>query len=99
MTTDGTEPPATNNLSDGAMLNVYLFTGGTKVKTAPFSIPSPEADLFLPQSKIVDINQADLVAFMGQLLANYRISDGESIAGNLGVNGVLDGHWFSKRRQ
>lgn len=87
--------PASADIHEEAALQMDITPAGEATKLATQRIPAPSAGIFQgtsgPSLDIVDVTDADLVAYVNALATHVLISDGEAI------NGVLSGVRRTKR--
>ena len=83
-----------SNLSDVAVLSCYI----NPTKTAVLKVPAPKENVFLPNTKVVDVNNGALQAFVQAVAAFATVSDGESIDVGLGTSGIKSGALVSSAR-
>lgn len=81
--------PAAADIFEEAALSLDITPSGEATKLATARIPAPSIGIFSgtsgPSRDIVDVVDADLVAWVDALAANVLVSDGEVI------NGVVSG--------
>ncbi len=87
--------PYNSNASERASLNVHTSPS----KTVVHQIPAPVQSLFVPNSPVVDIANADLQAYIAWMAANATVSDGEVIDAGSGTGGIANGAWASVSRR
>ena len=88
-----------SDVSNEAVLEVFINPTGQLEKVTKIRIPSPLESLFELDKKTVDLENADLADYVDEVDAGVFLSDGEQINDALGVNGVKKGYWVSKSRR
>jgi hypothetical protein len=75
--------PADADVFEEAALSLDITPAGEPNKLATISIPAPSDGVFLaatgPNKDVVDVNDADLGAFITELVDHVLVSDGEEI--------------------
>lgn len=95
--------PAAADIFEEALVTVYLNQPTEAEKVHQIRIPAPSAGLFLgtngAELDIVDINDPDLTAYVGELASSVYLSDGEQINTSTGTGGIKKGYRNIRKRK
>ena len=87
------------DVTDEALLSLFINEAGQREKLWNFSIPSPVPGLFQTDLISVNPNNVPLQAFVGNIADHCFVSDGETVNDLLGTGGLKGGIWRSRQKR